>query len=256
MDEGPLGTGLRWRRKRGPKGQEGQEERDGTEDTETKPVGSPESWCPGVRGHRHPGPRPQAAWAAQGPWRGRGAGGRSRWDSELRGDPEPEQRDQEARTWGSVNTEEAWPCSRPPSEDPRSQREPPSRTWPAVPGRHSADADTEGQRGHSAGGGLPPPCAGHAGTARHLLSLLRAQPPAGHPRASPALAEGSESEQRPSLCLPRLPPPRPPLAQKDQASEEVQGLKQHPPLCQGCKSPPPSAPRTGLLATPQCPHSK
>lgn len=29
------------------------------------------------------------------------------------------------------------------------------------------------------------------------------------PQASPALAEGSESEQRPSLCLPRLPPPSP-----------------------------------------------
>lgn len=35
------------------------------------------------------------------------------------------------------------------------------------------------------------PLLGHAGTARHLLGLSRAQPPAQHTRASPALGEGS-----------------------------------------------------------------
>lgn len=69
------------------------------------------------------------------------------------------------------------------------------------------------------------PVLGHAGTARHFLSLSRAQPPAQHPRASPALDEGSDREQRPRLCLLGLPPPCPPLAQKDRGPEEAREQK-------------------------------
>lgn len=83
------------------------------------------------------------------------------------------------------------------------------------------------------------PVLGHAGTARHLLGLSRAQPPAQHPRASPALGEGSKREQRRSLWLPRPPPPCLPLAQKDQGPEGVREQKQHPPLCRRCENPAP-----------------
>lgn len=69
------------------------------------------------------------------------------------------------------------------------------------------------------------PVLGHPGTARHLLSLSRAQPPARHPRASPGLAEGRERKQRPSLCSLGPPPLCLPLAQKDQSPEEAQEQK-------------------------------
>lgn len=102
----------------------------------------------------------------------------------------------------------------------------------------SIDEDAEGQTGRLALGGWGAvgvayllrtasfhPVLGHTGTARHLLSLSRAQPPGRHPRASPGLAEGSDRKQRPSLCPLRPPPPGLPLAQKDQSPEEAQEQK-------------------------------
>lgn len=87
--------------------------------------------------------------------------------------------------------------------------------------RPSALAWRTGSGGDCRSPPLPPsPVLGHAGTARHLLRLSRAQPPAQHPRASPAQAEGSEREQRSSLCLLRPPPPCLPLAQKDPGPRE------------------------------------
>lgn len=86
------------------------------------------------------------------------------------------------------------------------------------------------------------PALGHTGTARHLLSLSRAQPPGRHPRASPGLAEGSDRRQRPSLCPLRPPPPGLPLAQKDQSP----GAKVAPRLCLRRENP--ALPPPGLPA--------
>lgn len=81
------------------------------------------------------------------------------------------------------------------------------------------------------------PALGHAGTARHLLSPPRPSPRQA-PEGFPSPDRGGEREQKPSLCLPSLPPPFLPLAQKAQGREEAQEQKWPLPLCQHCKHPP------------------
>lgn len=87
------------------------------------------------------------------------------------------------------------------------------------------------------GGGLSPegnlplhPVLGHAGSARHLLSLSQAQPPARHPRASPALAEGSEGTKAQSLAAwAPTPLPGPDTEEpRPRRSPKAKGASTHP----------------------------